>query len=383
MPSESSRWRWSAGLPFAIAFLLNTCPAAELLTWNANAQPLGRALADLGRLSNDTPSLAFDLATSPVGAKPITVCLRAAEPAAVRQALAFSVGVWWAEDAAGGVSLTSDARPPRGPLRARTHSSGLRNTPATEKLVRELAAPWLGAGPGFGPTGDRQELATLTYVPENGLWLATLDANGQARLVEILTLLQLPTPNVPPLVPDPGTPLGDQLLSNPIGVMPWSDWVTALASATGHSVSLAPGIAGVRAAPEIRARTIAEIPAALAIAGIRSACIQGVWSLSSTGVPDDREHPVQRLRYGIIPLPHLAADDAAGQRLAANLRTHVVPDAWTRPGWDLAWLPTIAGIAPAKGLLIAADPGTIHAVMDACDVLDRLGVEAGLEALAR
>ena len=376
---QRGHWRWLYEKVLALFLAVITCPAAELLTWNANAQPLGRALNELGRLSNDTPTLAFDLATSPVGKQPITLCLRAADAAAVRQAVAFSVGVWWAEDPAGGTTLTLTATPPRGPLRARTHSSGLRNTPATETLVRELTAPWLG----IGPDKTRTDIATLTYTPESGLWIATMDANGQARLVEVLALLQLPVPHVPPLIPDTGTPLGDQALRNAIGVLPWNDWITALATATDLSVSLAPDLAQKRAAPAITARTIAEVPATLAAAGIRCTCIQGVWCLSTATIPDDREHPVQRLRYGIIPLPHLAADDTAGQRLAANLRTHVVPDAWNRPGWNLTWLPTIPGIAPAKGLLIAGDPQAIHAVLDACDVLDRLGVEAGLEALAR
>lgn len=377
----SPRSGWCLALLLAVlcANFTNRIPAAELLTWGANAQPLGRALADLGRLSADTPTLAFDLATSPVGAQPITVCLRTADPTAVHQALAFSAGVWWADDPAGAVTLTLNPRPPRGPLRARTHSSGLRDSPATETLVRSLTAPWLGAGPGTA----HAEVATLTYVPENGLWLATLDIGGQARLVEILALLQLPTPSVPPLVPDTGTPLGERILSNPVGVLSWNDWVAALATATDLSVSLAPGLPASRSAPALAARTVTEIPAALASAGLRSACIHGVWCISGANPPEDREHPVQRRRFGIIPLPHLASDEQAGQRLATGLRTHVVPDAWTRPGWSLTWLPTITGIAPARGILVAADPMTIHAVLDACDVLDRLGVEAGIEALAR
>ncbi len=360
----------------AAACIRTPLQSAELLTWSAVNQPLSRALSDLGLLSEETPSLAFDVAISPLAIRPITVGLYAAEPAAVRQALAFAGGLWWAQNPAGGTVFTAAAVPPRGPLRARTHPSGLRQAPASEALVRTMIAPWLGSGSAPG------EPATLTYGSENGLWLATLDDAGQARLVEILALLQLPTPTVPPLVADPGTPLGGRPVRVALGVMTWADWVTGLSQATALSVSLAPGLA-TTPAPAISAATIAEVPAALAQAGIRCVCIQGVWCLSRSTIPDERQHPAQRRRLGIIPLPHLADDEAAGQRLAAGLRAEVVPEAWTRPGWCLAWLPNAPGIADIRGLIVAADPPTIHTLLDACDVLDRLGVEAGLEALAR
>lgn len=359
----------------AIPRLATPLAAAELLTWSATAQPLGRALHDLGRLSDDCPTLAFDVATSSLGARPITVCLHAAEPAAVRQALAFAADLWWVENPSGGVALTADAHPPRGPLHARTHSSGLRNAPASEALVRTLIAPWLGVG----SAGD---VSTLGYVPENGLWLAMLDTYGQARLIEALALLQLPAATVPPLVADPATPLGEQPIHLALGVMPWNDWLAGLAKATSLSVSVAPGFT-TEASPAVVAASIAEVPIALASVGIRAVCSHGVWCLSRASVPDDREHPAQRRRLGIIPLPHLARDDEAGQRLAAGLRAEVVPAAWARPGWCLTWLPDNPGIAKLHGILVAADPATIHRVLDACDVLDRLGVEAGLEALAR
>ncbi len=350
-------------------------PAAELLTWSTTAQPLGRALHELGRLSNDSPTLAFDVATSALGARPITVCLYAADPAAVRQALAFAAGLWWVENPSGEIVLTADQHPPRGPLHARTHSSGLRNAPASEALVRTLIAPWLGVG-------EAGDVATLGYVPENGLWLAMLDTYGQARLIETLALLQLPAATVPPLIADPATPLGERPVHVALGVMPWNDWLAGLAKATALSVSVAPGLTA-EPSPTIGATTIAEVPIALASVGIRAVCSHGVWCLSRLSIPDDREHPAQRRRLGIIPLPHLARDNDAGQRLAAGLRAEVVPAAWTHPGWCLAWLPENPGIAHLNGLLVAADPTTIHRVLDACDVLDRLGVEAGLEALAR
>ena len=163
----------------------------------------------------------------------------------------------------------------------------------------------------------------------------------------------------------------------------------ALATATNASVSLAPEVTSRGAAPAIAALTVADLPAALAAAGLRGRCIHGVWCISVTDIPEDREHPAQRRRLAIVPLAHLVPENsadpaaAAGARLATALRACVVPSAWNRPGWSLTWMATWPGLPAANGLLIAADPPTMHAVLDACDVLDRLGVEAGLEALAR
>lgn len=359
--------------------------AAELLTWSAERQPLNRALTTLAQLTGDAPALAYDTAIGAASTAPVTLSLRAADPATVRQALAHAAGLWWATDVTGGTVLTGDARPPRGPLHARTHSSGLRNQPALEPLVRALTGPWLGLSPGTSARATPDvsaDAATLDYLPDTGLWQATLDDQGQAQLIQVLGLLQQPLPGVPPLLPDPQTPEPSRRLVGAVRVMPWGDWCAALAEATGNSVSLAPEVS-TRPAPAIAALTIADLPTALASAGLRGVCLHGVWCISAVSVPDEREHPAQRRRLGVVPLPHLAADDAAGRKLAAALRERVIPSAWTQPGWSMSWLTTIPGLPAAHGLLIAGDAPAIHAVLDACDVLDRLGVEAGLEALAR
>lgn len=367
-----ARHRW---MPVIGVLLLASAvlPAAERISWSADHKPLATALGELAQLSVDAPSLAFDIATGAGATRPATLVLRQAEPLALRQAVAHAAGLWWVVDpTTGRASLTADGHLPRGVLRVRAHPTGLLRDAEVDTAVRTLIAPWLGRPPG-GTGGD----ATITYDPANGTWTAVLDADGQAQLVDLLSLLQLPRPQVPDLVPDAETP--DPRTPVAAGLDPgsWSAWATALSTALGGSVSLAPGLDSGATAPAMAlAGSRGGIAAALASAGLQAAAIHGVWCIGRSA-PEDRQHPALRRRIAVLPIPHLAADDAAGLRIASAVRAALGDATWRNPGWDLRWSP------PSHGLLVAADAASIHRVLDALDVLDRLGPAAGGEALAQ
>lgn len=348
-------------------------PAAERVSWSADHKPLATALGELAQLSDEAPSLAFDVATTAAATRPATLALRKAEPLALRQAVAHAAGLWWAIDPASGkASLTADPHLPRGVLRVRAHPSGLLRNAQVEAAVRTLLAPWMGR-----PAGSTGGDATLSYDPAGGTWTAVLDADGQAQLVDLLSLLQLPRPQAPDLVPDDETPDPRAPVTAALDPGSWSAWTAGLATALGASVSLAPGLDDGATAPALTlAGTRGEVAATLARAGLRATAIHGVWCLGRD-VPEDRQHPALRRRLAVLPIPHLAADEEAGQRIATVVREALPVSTWQQPGWDLRWS------VPSHGLLVAADAATIHRVLDALDVLDRLGPVAGSQALAR
>ena len=367
-----ARLRWK---PAIGALLLTACslPAAERISWSADHKPLATAIGELSQLSGEAPSLAFDVATSAAATRPATLALREAEPPAMRQAVAHASGLWWAIDPKNGrACLTADPHLPRGVLRVRAHPTALLRDAEAEVAVRTLISPWLGR-PAGSPGGE----ATLAYDPAAGTWTAVLDADGQAQLVDLLTLLQLPRPQAPDLVPDDGTPDPRIPVSAAIDPGSWSAWTATLSAALGASVSLAPGLDDGATAPAVvLTGTRGDVAPALARIGLRAAAIQGVWCIARD-IPEDRQHPALRRRIAVLPIPHLAADEAAGRRISTAVRASLGASTWEQPGWDLRWS------APSRGLLVAADAATIHRVLDALDVLDRLEPAAGAEALAR
>ena len=355
-----ARTRW---MPAIGAVLLASCPAAaaERVSWSADHKPLAAALGELDQLSSDAPSLAFDIATSADATRPATLVLRAAQPLALRQAVAFAAGLWWVVDpATGRASLTADGHLPRGVLRVRAHPTGLLGNAEIEAAVRTLIAPWLGR-PAASSGGD----ATITYDPASGTWTAVLDADGQSQLVDLLLLLQLPRPQVPDLVPDDETPDPRTPVAASLDPGSWSAWAVALSAALDGSVSLAPGLDSGATAPAVAlSGTRGEAAAALERAGLQAAAIHGVWCIGRAS-PEDRQHPALRRRIAVLPIPHLAADDAAGRRIASAVRVALGASTWRNPGWDLHWS------APSHGLLVAADAVTIHRTLDVLDRLDR------------
>ncbi len=348
------------------AVLSTSAGAAEKLSWRADHQPLGTALAGLAGLTDAAPNLAYEVASGAAGNAPITLSLHEAGPATMRQAVANAAGLWWV-DTTDGIVLTSARRLPPTTLSSRSIPSGLLVDPQAEALVPRLLEPWRTGG-------------EILHDPATGMWIATLDNAGHARLVELLSLLQLPRPWAPALLAedpalDPTRPLNGSLRPGS-----WSAWCDELALAADLSVSLEPGIdQGATAPALVLGGTRADLPRLLAGVGLRASLIRGVCCIGRAPAVD-RQHPALRRRLAAIPLPHLVNDAATGQRVAEALRRQVLPARWNEPGWGLEWIPTTA--TRPGFLLIAADPPTIHMVLDALDVLDRLGLVEGLAALA-
>jgi hypothetical protein len=350
-----------AGVFLALALTAAEPPVGERLTWSATGQPLALALDHLTHLSQQTPQLDYETATSPRAAAPLDCVLRVADPAAVRQAVAHAAELWWAPvpGTAGETLLGRSPQPPRGRLRV-THHPSARLDAATEALVRNHLAPWLGPGDRFHP-GE----GTVNPDQARGGWVATLDDPGRAELIELLALLQQPRARVPPLIPDAGEPDPLAVLDLDLAPGSWQAWLTSLSEAVSLSVSLAPGLNRGATAPELHVHgRQADLAPALRQVGLESAIIASVLCLGRTP-PTDRQHPALRRRLTLIPVPHLANDPAQGQTLAQRLHATVDPTCWLLPGWSLSWLDEV------RAVLVAADALTIHRLLDALDAMDR------------
>jgi hypothetical protein len=305
-----------------------------------------------------------------LGSARLDVVLVDAPPASQRQALAHALGCWWAARSDGGTVFTGSRHLPLGPLEVTSATSSLGGRLGAEDLVRRLLEPWLGADTG------------LSLLPGEGTWTASLDAAGQARLAEAIALIERGAPQCSSLVPDAERPDLERRLQAPLAASTWDDLVDGLAKAGGCSVSLAATVrassfpAGGMALPACR---LADLPQALGGVGLDGRFIHGVLCLARPGARAiDREHPGQRRRLALIPIPHLAATRLDGEFIAAGLKrfTGKEGDWWAQPGAELVFLDQ------SQSLLVAADPATQTEVLDALGTLDRLGVGEGLAALA-
>jgi hypothetical protein len=332
----------------------------------------GAVLGALSALTGERHELAIDLLVAGLGdARPL-LRLSQATPAGARQALAHALDAWWLGDADGGVTYLRARRLPHGRLGVRSLTSVVRGRPGVERIVSELLDPWLG--------GD----AGISLTSEDGVWSATLDDEGHARLVEAIDLIERSTPRASALVGDPDLPDPRRLLAAPLRAASWTELVDRLAPAGGISVSVAPALAarafpagGVALAPI----ALGGLPRALVAAGVPAAgWCHGVLCLAAT--PDDgerleREHPARRRRLALIPVPHLVRDQGDGERLAGRLRATVCPWWWSEPGAGLRHLDG------ASALLIAADPPVLHRVLEALALLDRQVLAAPAPAEGR
>lgn len=374
-----TRWYspWLAGLQSAIAVLAAlTVVGAGVVRgdaaepWSVADRPLAEALAELAQAAPTSPGpgLGYDVATGPAARIAVTCTLVGSDHRTQTQALAHAAGLWWCPTPHGD-ELTALRTVPRSTLVVRTHSSALLRDQLAEPLARRLLAPWLGVGVETH-AADGQGEGTLSYDPEHGDWTAVLDAAGQSRLVSLLTLLQRPLPQVPDLLPPAGQLPPDLPLAGTLPAGAWAAWCRALSAATASSVSLAPDvIAG--AAPEVVLHgTVSDLPALLVASKLYVRAIDQVLCLGRTP-PQPRLHPALRCGLAVIPLNHLLPTPEQG----ATVAQAVAPLVPAEPGWGLQWLPA------SQSLLIAADPATIHRVLDALDQLDRLGFAAGIAAI--
>ncbi len=321
------------------------------------------AIAAIADLSGVPQSLDAGMVSSD-GRRRICVELRHAALATERQAMACALGCWWMrpDGPQEAVVFTRAAVLPEGPVEVRWTPSSLTNRPELPEVVRALLAPWIGPGAG------------VAYERDSGSWPATLDRPGQARLVQLLALLERPHACCPDL-PDPDQPDLRRDLASAVTAGSWEQLARGLAEAADISVALGPGLALGGACPDALPQgTISSTLRALASSGVHAEVRHGVICLDRAPI-GDREHPAAARQLALIPISHLARSAEEGGRIAAAVRQVVTPEAWTLPGWGLCYIPA------TKALLAAADPEHLHAVLDALATIDQLGLDDGLRAL--
>lgn len=360
--------------PALLAWLLSGCawaemaPAATRLTLTVTDQEASVALATLTNLAGVSFDLDLDLLVAGVGGAKPAFTLVKASPAGVRQAVAHALDAWWV-NTNGGVLLLRNRRLPHGPLSVRSLTSSLRYQPAAEALVRRLLDPWLG--------GD----AGVSLLPSDGIWTGTLDQTGHARMIEAINLIERPLAQVSSLLPDPDAPDGDLPLSLGRRATSWDGLVESLAQRCQTSISMSPRLR-LRAFPagglDLRAARLGDLPRELSLAGLAGRWRHGVLCLDDAhdvGDGWEREHPAQRRRLALVPVDHLITDAVDGDFIVAAIRTRVATWWWSQPGAELSYQER------TRSLLMAADPETQTAVLDALALCDRLGLRAGLQAL--
>ncbi len=344
-----------------LAFALSTACAADAgrLDFSCSEQPAAEVLAALNSMGVELTAetaLLHDAAT-----QPLTFALHHADAAALRQAVALAWGVWWIPDQGRGFICTRARELTTGPLRAQTYTTDLRHEPGVETQVHALMTPWLG--------GD----AGLSLLPAEGLWSACLDADGHAQLSTLLTLLEYPRVQCPPLLPDVALPDADARLSQPLRADSMNALAQALAAA-GVSVAVAADARDATVAVRLEREHLAELPRLLRAQGVRSAWRQGVLCLGLT-TPDDRQHPALRRRIAVVPVTNLVHHDGDGELLTDLLLKKVRPSAWRAPGYGVVFR------ARFRCLIVCADAALIHSVLDALDRLDRDGLANGATLL--
>jgi len=277
---------------------------------------------------------------------------RAADPA--RQALAHGLGCWWSS-----AGLSGERRLTGSAAEVRTYPALPNPLPGAERLVRQALDPWLG-----GNGGLAQDFTT-------GSWNATTSPPGQARLEGLLAALGDPHPRAPHLLPDPGVPSPTMPLTRSPEGSDLGAWCIDLMRASGLAVALAADVDPQAPAISTTCRTLGEALDALSRLGLHAEVWHRCISISVAASPD-RQHPAERAAVAILPAGHLCQDADQLGRFSAQLGARVRPTVWDSPGWLIAPLPT------RLDLLVIADPLTIHAVMEAMEAADQVGLAAWL-----
>ena len=372
MPNMNQRLRWIVGL--LLWCVTNVIWSGEVVvnrvTYNASNQEVSDLIASVGSLSEDAYQPDIHLLLTGINATRATVSLVNASPATCRQALAFALDCWWAHDSDGNIALLTGNSPPQGPLLVRTCTSTLRRQPSIPPLVERLIAPWL--------SGD----AGLSFLPEDASWAATLDKEGHRRLFELLRVCENLGARATTRVADVDLPDLRRLTSKDLAIHSWDTLVNELAQSMHASVALAPRLQ-LQAFPptgmRIRQQALGQIISSLHEYGIRARWSHGVLCLSENGRPParfNREHPAQRRQLALIPIGHLITSELEGNILATMIKNYVAPGSWDLPGTALELLDH------NRALLVAGDLDTQHAVLEAVNAIDRLGMELGLQTLA-
>ncbi len=310
----------------------------------------------------DREDAAADICRDRDATRILTVHLVAAGPATRRQALAHALDCWWAvpPGRAEKAVLTRADTLPAGQRSAGVHPTGLHGRPGLIPLVRAAMAPWLG--------GD----AATTSDPATGQWSASLDSDGHARLIELLSILQHPEPLVPPLVPDAGSAIGGRRSQESLQATTWGGLAQRLAAAYHLSTALAGTIPpDTPCQVDLPAGPLNEVPALLAPKGIQAAVLRGALCLGRTP-PDDREHPAARRRLAVLPIAHLATRRGDDALIASIILRRVDPAGWKQPGW------TIIPLDDPHCLIVAADTATIHHVVAALAAIEHHGLNGPL-----
>ena len=319
-------------------------------------QPAQTALALASRMGAGEQLRRTDELVAGAGTKRITVYLRNASLAGVRQALAHAQGCWWLPDGTG-TEYSSSAFPPLGPIEARVFTSGLVNQPGLEANIHHLLAPWLG-----------DSACGISYLPAEGLWTATLDRDGQSRMIEALTLLERTPAACPPLLADPDQPPPSCRLESPIIAADWADVAEKISANMGVSVSCSGELPPAPPTIMVRPGAMNEICTQLIALNAKATVLHGVLCLGSEQ-PREREHPALRRRLAHLPVGHLVTSDIEGQLLIGTIRAQIAPWWWDQSGAAIFYQ------AERKTLVIAADPETLHAVIDLLDRVDLLGLD--------
>lgn len=359
-------------LQLAIAWTLQVGSAAESagLTYRCVDVDGQSALTTLTEMTATRFELDVPALVDGLGSAQLTLLMKDASPAASRQAITHALSCWWATTAAKGVILTHSRRLPQGPLLVNTFSSTLVHVPAYEDLVHRLLDPWLG--------GD----AGMSLLPDTGTWTATLDASGQARISEIVSILERGTAQCSSSLGDPDQPDMERTVSEPFHATSWKGLVDGLAAGCGCSVSIDyitrsgpfPG-AGVT----VGDCRLGAVPGLLRDAGLQSRYLHGVLCISRTSLPAPTEcqHPGQRRLLALLTIPQLVTTRVDGDLIATSLKRFTGREAnwWSQPGADLIYVDAL------HALLVSADLPTQMEVLAALGMLDRLGVADGLRQL--
>lgn len=356
----ATMWRM---LIIALPFVVSAADNSARISYMCREQNVQRTLTVLSDLCEAGQELGTDDLIAGMGDQTITLALADASPATQRQAVAHALGCWWALHPDKGVVYTRGQAMPCGTLNVRTYTSGLRGGKDWEDLVRQIMKPWLSA-PNSG----------LSYQGDIGVWSATMDNQGHARLVEALSLLERPAPQAPPDIPDPDTPDLLRRLPMAIRANSWPDLAAELSRAAGISISIGQTLRSGKPEFTVESSPLASLHGQFARNDVQAQFIHGVLCLDRQPILE-REHPGQRRRLAVLPIAHLASTRLDGELLVAALRRRVEPAWWDMPGAALSLLPD------GSALIVSADATTISAIGDALDRIDRMGMEEGLDAL--